>query len=173
MEKHIEIELTWSELITGAMVGVMRRVQSLKRAYKGAQKRDLGAPQWQRDIEGALAELAVHRCLGIYWPCSLDWIRKGKTVAAPDMLEDIHIKGTAHANGRLIVRPEEDPKEGRYILVIHKNDRVKTIVGWINGADAASPDYLDNPNSAGEAYFVPQDHLNGFDKMNGHYICSA
>ena len=58
----MNITLEPYEIIMGAMVGVRRRVSSI------AKKLDRGSPQgdpWGIDDEGALADVAVAKALGI------------------------------------------------------------------------------------------------------------
>lgn len=56
--------------------------------------------------------------------------------------------------GRLIFRPED--KELRRFVLVTGQDGVYVVVGWDYGYNIALPEFLDNPNGMGEAYFKPQ-----------------
>jgi hypothetical protein len=60
------ITLTKTEIMQGALVGVMRQVQNLRDnrqpAYGATTDHD-----WQWHIEGALGEMALAKALGVFW----------------------------------------------------------------------------------------------------------
>ena len=60
------IELTMTEIMQSAQVGVMRRMQRLKSGYALPHGLKTGT-EWQLFIEGALAECALAKFLGVYW----------------------------------------------------------------------------------------------------------
>ena len=147
IEETMNITLEPYEIIMGAMVGVRRRVSSI------AKKLDRGSTQgdpWGIDIEGALAEVAVAKALGIYFSGSVD------TYKSPD-LAGIQVRWTPLDQGRLIVRDQDNDNEN-YILVTGTCPNYK-ISGWIEGFNAKDSQYISAPNGRSAAYFVPQESL--------------
>ena len=140
----MRVHLNWYEVLYGAYVGVMRKVQSLKDGGLGS--RHSGNP-WDRDIEGALAESAVAKALGIYFPASIN------TFKAPDLGKNYQVKRTGDYNRCLIVRPGDNDDEIAILDVGKTADH--ELVGWLRQGDAKTDKYKANPNETGEAYFVP------------------
>ena len=143
----MNITLEPYEIIMGAMVGVRRRVSSI------AKKLDRGSTQgdpWGIDVEGALAEVAVAKALGIYFSGSVD------TYKSPDLV-GIQVRWTPLDQGRLIVRDNDCDNEN-YILVTGTCPNYK-ISGWIEGFNAKDSQYISAPNGRSAAYFVPQESL--------------
>src|SRR5215467_14477408 len=114
-----EITLSFSEMFSAALCGVMRRITSIKEGY--ANKKHAEKNDWAIDIEGAIAELAMAKLLGSYWEPT------NRSFKAPD-LGEIHIRSTCHPSGHLIIRPN-DPEE-KYTLVITNGQKCR-ICGFI------------------------------------------
>lgn len=145
----MHIQLTSSEIMQGALVGVMRQVQNLKVGRKDAY----GAEQeqgWQYHLEGALGEMAVAKALGIYWNGNLS------DLDASDMFAGrIEVRTTSHPRGRLIMH-DKDKDDHVYILAIGVNGSYR-IQGCITGRDGKKPEYW--VKGKRPAYFVPWEAL--------------
>jgi len=147
----IIIELTPPEILEAALVGILRRLQRKKLRQ---DKRDQTNPGkdtgWQRDIEGALSEMAVAKHLGKYWS-------RGSYKEAD--VEGLEIRTTQHPNGRLLIR-EKDSPDAKYYFVRGLEGRYE-LCGWIYGRDAKVEKYLEDPvGNRPKAYFVPETELN-------------
>lgn len=132
----------------GATVGVTRRIASLRRGETNkVNNLDFG---WHSDIEGALAELALAKYLNVFWDGSVNTFKK------PDA-GGFQVRHTQYANGCLIVRAGDDPKQ-RYCLVTGTHPDY-TICGWVQGEEAREDAFLRNPGESYQAWFVPQERL--------------
>ena len=120
----VEVHLRPGDVYHAAHVGMLRNATAL------ARDRDRGPASvdaWSAHIEGAGAELAVAMYLGAYWWAAID--RPG----APDVGGDVEVRQTARVDGRLVIRPKDNPRRA-YFLVTGTLPDFK-IVGWIEGAD--------------------------------------
>lgn len=150
------VTLDWYELSVAAHVGQMRRVESMRR---GCTRADGTTPEWNTDVEGAAAEMAVAKLLGRYWSGSVNAFHD------PDV-GIIGVRHTTRPDGKLIVR-DRDKDDVLYVLVTGSNGSY-TIHGGIMGADARALDeYRRNPNGWGDAWFVPQSELAPLTDLTG------
>jgi hypothetical protein len=156
----IEIELTNAELLHAGIMGVMRRVSSIKRGLKPQYGFNDENP-WQIDIEGSCGELAVAKALGIYASLGLD------TFKAPD-LPGMQIKTRSNHSYELIVRPH-DAEDQHYVLVTGKNGKYR-VHGWILGKDAKQKKWEQTHGGRDAAYFVPQDVLKPMDDLKPYRL---
>lgn len=148
----MKIKLTPSEMMTAAMVGVMRQIQNLKRKRRDAH--GFQGPAWQIHIEGAMGECAVAKALGLYWSGAV-----GNLKAAD--VGEIEVRTTGYESGKLIVR-NSDPDESIFVLVIGMNGSYR-LAGWLYGEKAKRPRYKDKVGNRDVAYFVPQKELTKMD----------
>ena len=143
------IQLTPSEIMQAAMVGVMRSAVSIQNGYKhnyGAQDKDT----WQIGIEGALGECALAKYKNVYW--------KGMGIIRSPDVGDEDVRTAWRDNSHLIVHPA-DPDNRKFWLVTGLNGKY-IIRGWILGKDAKKQEYWkDMQGTNRPAYFVPQSAL--------------
>jgi hypothetical protein len=146
-----EVVLTWDEIWWAASVGIKRHIESKARGLRDNHGYD-GTMNWQYDLDGACAELAVAKLLGLRWDGTIDTFKKS------DVGGDIQIRHTVPKNNRLIIRPDDNPKH-RYMLVTG-TDPIYNVVGWIYGSEAMShKEWLESPVNRPAAFFVGQQHL--------------
>jgi len=139
------VKLAPIEIYQAALVGVARRIDSRQRGLSD------GAPGgWQSDIEGALAELAFAKAMNFYGGLTINNY-KGADVG------EYHIRSSQHENGRLIVRPEDDPKCKYVLLTGFEGDYI--VRGFIYGHEARQDEFWMAPNNRPGAWFVPQHAL--------------
>lgn len=145
----IRITLEWYEYSIAAEVGKLRTMTAIRHGIPS--KYGASSNAWTDDIEGAAAEMAVAKYLGVYWGGSME------TFKAADISEKIQVRQTKYESGRLIVR-SEDRDDHVYVLVTGTIPNL-TIHGWIEGSEAKQDIYLDSPNDRPPAYFIPQSQL--------------
>lgn len=152
----MKVELTSAELMQGALVGVMRHVESLKSRRTpgyGASK-DL----WSLHLEGALGEMAFAKAMSIYW---------GGTVCSfsgADLGDNLQVRTRSKHDWDLLVRPQ-DADDHIYILVTGTAPNY-VVRGWIVGSEAKRPHYLQSYGNRPDAYFVPQEDLRSPELLN-------
>ena len=144
----IEVRLTLAEMQIAAQVGIQRQIQNLKNgavpAYGAGSKND-----WQLHVEGALGEMALAKCLGVYWD------GKGK-MRAPDVGE-CDVRTRSKHSYELIVHDRDD--DDRYIYLLTGGNGQYIFHGGIYARDAKQKRYWKDPAGGRPAYFVPQAHL--------------
>ena len=143
-----EIKLTATEIMQGALIGVMRQVQNLGKGRKHAHK--ASGNDWQMHVEGALGEMALAKHLSIYYG--------GVGVLRGDDVGEYQVRTTAGANNRLILH-KDDPEDKWFWLLTGANGEY-TVRGKILGLNGMKPEYWKDPTGEGRhAYFIPQSEL--------------
>ena len=147
------VTLTAPENYIAAQIGVMRNVASHQRNLPRTN-RDAEANndhQWETDINGALAEIAVAKAYGVYWDPSVN-VGKAADVGI------IQVRSNTRKNGHLIVRKSDKDNEP-FMLVICQNPNFH-IVGWMIAGDAKKPEFYRPADKYGvEAWWVDQQSL--------------
>jgi len=148
------ITLANPEIYVASQIGVMRNVAShqrkLPRTNRSAEFNN--DHQWETDINGALAEIAVAKCFGVYWNPSVN-VGKAADVGK------VQVRSNTRKNGHLIIRQRDNDDE-IFMLVICQNP-VFHIAGWIMASDAKIPKFYRPENQYGvEAWWVDQESLN-------------
>ena len=146
----LEVRLTSFELFHGACIGVCRRVEGITKPGKHDQRGPDQYDGWQRDVESALAEMALAKHLGEYWT---------KGFAGDSDVGGREVRHTASHYNRLMLYKDDNP-DSRYYLVTGKYG-VYRLQGWILGRDGMKEEYWEDPTGKDWwAYFVPTRLLN-------------
>ena len=154
----MEISLTPMEMTCAANTGVIRRVTSIQNKLNSGIYYSKEANLWQTDIEGACAELACAKALGIYWGAGVN------TFKSADLGRKIQVRATAGRTNKLIIR-DRDSDHDIFILVVGSAPNYD-VVGWIYGAAGKDPRWLGDANNIGKpAYFIPQQSLNPIEEL--------
>jgi hypothetical protein len=146
--------MTPPELMQGGLVGLMRRVGTMKNG-----ERDKSAPHssWSTDIDSAIAEMAVSKYLGLYW--------RGHRGREDDVLDGREVRATIYETGKLVIRKRDLEKHASkfFVLVVAKPP-IYSIRGEFLCADAKQDDYYEPEPKEGEpAWWVPQSDLAEFN----------
>lgn len=145
----IQIVLSPSEILHGAFVGLMRQTDNLKKGRKPGHGDD-ATMDWQKHVEGALAEAAFARHRNAYYG--------GLGVFRGPDVDGEQVRSTQHSTGGLLVRPD-DPDDRRFWLVIGVNG-VYAVHGSMLGGDAKQARWVRDPGGRGQCYIVPQTEFN-------------
>lgn len=149
----MKVRLSESEIRIGSTNGADRKISSISGGfYRGNHKQSSG---WSEDIEGALAEMALCKHMGLYWTAGVN------TFKHPDVGQDIQVRSTTRDDGCLIVR-DDDSDDHRFYLVIGSNGTYE-IVGWLYGSEAKKDKWARNPGGYRRSFFVPQKFLRSID----------
>ncbi len=154
------ISISHVEYMMAAVVGIERNASAIHRGWKLEQgRKDLGI---ERDIIGAIGELAVARYMGTQWT--------PVTNALDNMTGDVdgyQVRTVTNPAGSLIVKRTDDDLH-RYILAVIGRDTERKsltvrIAGWMQGKDAKMREYFRDVDPAkgihAAAWFVPQARL--------------
>jgi len=147
-EIEVTYSLPWFDLFQGALVGVSRRIDNLR-------KRNVHEPHggpddpWEADILGACGELAVARYVDRFWSGQLGNY-KARDVGP------LQVRTSHHENGRLILH-ETDHDDQIYILVVGELPSL-TLAGWKYARDGKQPEFWAAPKGRW-AFWVPQQRL--------------
>lgn len=154
----IEITLSFHEIYMAALIGVMRRIVSLKQGHKHRFGND-GSNAWEEHIEGACGEVAFAKAVGKYWDGSIN--RFGSK--GGDVGDRYQVRTRSKEYYDLYVRPE-DADDKPYVLVIGRNGKYK-VYGWMYGRDAKQEKWLKEYGGRRGAYFVPKEELQPLDAL--------
>lgn len=141
------------ELMQGGLVGLMRRVGTMK---NGTRDRDAPHSSWATEIDAAIAEMAVSKYLGLYW--------QGHRNRDDDILDGREVRATVYETGKLVIRKRDLEKNAakRYVLVV-ACPPIYSIRGDFLCRDARQDKYYDpNPKEGAPAWWVPQADLAEF-----------
>ena len=142
-----EITLAYDEVLVGAQIGAMRQVENIK--FGQPNKRGYRENNnWQLHIDGALAEMALAKHLGLYY--SKGWIRAGD-------VGEFEVRSSKLSHARLIVHKDDKPDSWYWLLTGTENKW--TVHGGMLAKDAMQEKYWDDPTKGRPAYFVPQSDL--------------
>ena len=142
------VRLTCPEMLQAAMAGIMRRVESVK-----LQRRDLlpvKADPWGADVEGALAECALAKGLGVYWA--------GKGIFRGGDVGALQVRSTPRADGCLLLQPDDDDDAMFWLVTGAMGFYV--LRGCIRGRDGKRDEWWEHkPGTHRAAFYVPQSAL--------------
>ena len=135
-----------------ATIRVMRRIASYTKRddNKHTPRND---DTWDRDIEGACAEVAFAKHFNVFWDGSIN------TFHDPDVGK-IQIRHTQLESGCLIVR-EDDKDHEVFALVIGTHPSFR-LAGWMYAGDAKQGRWQKDDFS----WFVPQSQLLEIDSLS-------
>lgn len=143
----MKIELTEHEMRFAAQVGAERYLRSSLSDAKPAA----GATRsWDIDINGAMAEMAAAKALGLYWGATVN------NFDGPDIGAKTQVRWTPRHNGRLILRQDDNPEH--YFILVTGEPPHLTVQGWIIARDGMRGEFVTDAgvDDRPEAWFVPQ-----------------
>jgi hypothetical protein len=147
----LKVTLTPYELRMAATVGVNRRIDSIAKGVKDQIPLE-SIPRWEIDVEGACAEVAVAKALGLFWDGSVGTFRR------PDLHGRIQVRLCRNRRyPSLVVRPKDNDSD-IFVLVLGSAPNYE-IVGMIEGGRAKRGQWLKSVSGREPAYFVPGEDL--------------
>lgn len=125
------VKLTDDEIEVAAICGVKRRVEARRKNLKKPNG-DSGKSGWAMDIEGAAAELAFAKYLGVPFEASVN------TFKMPDV-GTYQVRSSQRTSNGLIVR-RHDGKDEIYVLVLGEAP-LFFVAGWALGSEVCIDKY--------------------------------
>lgn len=154
--RSLVVNLTWSEVMHAALVGVQRHGHALRRGHRHRQgfDPDIG---WQGHIEGACGECALAKWLGVYWSGDV-------ADSDADDVGPYQVRTAARDTDRLRLHSwDKDHKP--YILALGIAPRFR-LAGWLYARDGKKPDYWCDPTHKNRpAFFIPQNVLSPMSEL--------
>jgi hypothetical protein len=145
---EIRVSLSPDDFAVAERVGAQRTEEARQARRPGRA----GCPpdNLEQDIDGAAAEIAFARVLGVPPVLSV----------SPDPGPDVAgflVRSTSLSNGHLIIRPGE-AKDNRYVLLVGEGTDWR-VIGTICGRDGVRPEFWRPPDARPGCYMVPQSQL--------------
>lgn len=154
----VKVHLEWYEAELAAYVGARRQIESLKRGSR-ENTRHSKQPAIDNHVQSAGAEKAVAKRLNIDWGATVNTFQSGP----PDCGRGVEVRWR-RSQYELKVR-QNDPDD-RYYVLARGEMPVYLLVGWIKGADAKRPEWLQDPGGYGAPnYFVPDGFLRPMSEL--------
>lgn len=145
----VEVTLTWREVEWAARVGALRQIEAMRQGLEHIAGFDgLG---WDIHVEGAAGELAFAKATDRYWDGSVNTFKEGGDVGA------YQVRTRSRHVYDLLVRPDDSDIQA-YVLVTGTVPAFQ-VHGWMLGADAKRPEFLQTYANRPKAYFVPKGNL--------------
>lgn len=138
------VSLTRAELLQAALAGVMRGIEDIGVGHKYGADASKG---WDMTIEGAFAECALAKHLGLYWA------GKG-AMREPDVGGIVDVRATRYETGKLIIHPD-DPDDRPVFLLTGKDGKYR-VRGWLVAGDGKKLKYWEELQPGRPAWCIPQ-----------------
>jgi hypothetical protein len=153
--RYVLVGLTAEEFACAIATGQRRHAESVKAGRRPGHGLKDSANRVDLNINGAAAEVAVAKLLGVPFECRIN------NFHGADLGENIQVRWRSREDWDLIIRRDDNPNH-RYVLVVGQPPNELVVVGWIWGRDAAKRGALQTYGNRPAAYFVPQDQLESF-----------
>ena len=145
----IEVTLTLSEVMSAAVIGISRQLQSMKMNLTNQHGTE--GNDWQIHIEGALGECAAAKAIDRYWPATVGTFKMGGDVGM------IQVRTRSRHDYELIIRKNDD-MDASFVLVTGTAPTYR-VWGWHNAGDARKDEWLRSHGGRPPAWFVPHEAL--------------
>ena len=158
---HMNVKLTWWEMLTAYHIASQRRVMNMQKGLAGRY----GAPEKEGseelDIVSTRGEMAVAKGLNLYWSGSVG------DYGATDVGGIVEVRTRTKDWHALIVHPQ-DKDEAPYVLVDASQTPVFRLVGWVYGKEGKQQKFWSDPSGKNRpAFFIDQVHLRPMDELVG------
>lgn len=129
----VEMVLTYAEMLTCTQQGMIRTLESI---YKGRKRRAHMPDEdaFGADARGAASEYAVARYTRLPWHLAI------RRFGEPDVGDNVHVRGTRHLSGHLVLRDDDTKLDEPYVLVVGPYPNL-IIVGWAFGKEVQIDKY--------------------------------
>jgi len=151
------VTLTDDEVTHAACIGTYRRLRALHRR----RVEPYGSPvdAWEVDIEGAAAEFAVSKALGLPWRYE---VVDDLSDTPVDVGDNVQVRWTKYDNGHLTIYPR-DRNSDIFVLVTGRIPDF-SLRGWIDGVEGKRIGrYGIDPR--GNAFWIEASSLRNMNKL--------
>lgn len=157
-EDVVQVDMNALEVLWATALAAIRRTSAWRNGYNSSKHTDQ-LSDWAWDVEGALAEMAFAKWLGVYYtPKNLDGKR-------PDVAGN-QVRSTAHVEGHLYFRENDKVNaHQRFVLGIVYRGKV-WFVGWFVGTDCMKDEFWSERD---DAWRVPQSKLYSMGKFGAEF----
>ena len=158
-----EVNLSWTESFFCAQVGVMWELSAIY-GERGPHAYEHDEVGWKAHVEGAAAEYAAAKFVGIHWePYVVQPHEKFKRV--PDV-GPFQVRNAEKHHYRLTLRRgrDEQKEDVPFILVTGTIPSFR-VRGWLYGREVMVEKYWSDPNGRGLAWWAPVEDLRPMDTL--------
>ena len=155
----IKVDLDWQQLEDACCVGMLRRIDSLKRGYQerhGAGSEGYRDP-WGININGAIGELAVCVGLGVDWDGSINNL-VGPDIPNTNWQVRWKRRGYDGCKFGMIIRPKD--RDDDIFISVYGGPRHFVVEGWLLGSECKNGDFVGNPGGYGKCWVIPDWAMN-------------
>jgi hypothetical protein len=149
-------------MMQAGVVGLMRVISNRKRNRKHRRHGNPRLSDWDRHIEGAMAEFAVALYFKRHWDGSLGDIDAGDVGL-------IEVRSTVNENYNLIIH-DDDKDNVPYVLVVGSLGEYR-LVGWVYGSEGKEIGEWKEHEDGRPAFYVMQSQLWPMSKFDHSYWC--
>jgi len=147
-----KIVLNNFEITTGAVNGVIRQVSAIRRSLNAGHGARTDV-DWQYHLEGALAEVALGKMMGLYWTGMAHGFE-----ADVGVVHEARYRQEGPGEDSDLTLREKDADEHYYWLVTGKNGEY-TIHGFTQGVWGKDERFIHRCANRPPLYFVPKKEL--------------
>ena len=153
MSEPVIIRLTYGQMTMAAHIGVAKNASNILKNVEPKYGASKDEDTWEKNINGACAEVAVARYTNLFWCGTLN------EFGAPDVGGLIDVRAITNARHKLILH-DSDGDDVPFVSVLCKPP-VFTLRGWIFAKEGKIREkyWRDDDGVDSPAYFVSSDIL--------------
>ena len=154
-----EIILNLREINSGVQVGGLRQIEAILQGKEDSH--GFVGDGWGTHIEGACAEIAVAKCLNLYWEPRVNTYK-----FKADIGENIEVRRRSLHDYDALIRSSDQDNH----FFIHVTGKIPKFLvhGWILAADAKKHnEWIKNHGNRPSAWFVPPSYLKSLEEFPG------
>lgn len=158
-KSRVKVNLTWPELAIAYEVSKHRRIISMKNNLMPRYGASATEGVEETEIFSCRGELAVAKCLNLYWSGSAG------DISVADVGWSVEVRTVNKKGRRLIIHPS-DRDWSPFVLVDASEERSLDLVGWMLGGDGKQDKYWADPTGTGRhAYFIDTKDLRPISEL--------
>lgn len=157
----MRVHLTPSEMLMAAQTGITRNIRAIVNGSRHAY--GMSGAGWSEDIEGACAEMALAKALGIYWSNQL----ADRPNKKPDV-GGFEVRLGSKDHYRLVIRKnDDDAARVAFLTGIRGEYRIR---GWVIAGEVKRPEFWRSEAGREPQFYVPHSCLRPPETLPGRTV---
>jgi hypothetical protein len=153
----IWVKLGYSELLIGAVIGLLRHIEALLRGRK--DQAGFEGDGWGAHIEGALAEMATAKAINHYWDAPVNTF---KDPSRGDV-GPYEVRRRSRQDWDVLIRPHD--ADAKVHIAVFGSAPHFRVAGWVFGHEAKQDKWLKPYGGRTSAWFMPQGELRDLETL--------